>query len=108
VSLFDQLIANVDRHLNNLLVTKDFDVRLIDHSRSFRINRTPDKPDSLQRFSQSLLDGIKRLEKKDLKKRAGKYLLDEQIDRLLQRRDAILALAKKRIAEKGEAAVIYQ
>jgi hypothetical protein len=108
VSLFDQLIANVDRHLNNLLVTKDFDVRLIDHSRSFRTRSTLDKPGDLRQFSRSLLDGIQKLEKKELKKRAGKYLLDEQIDRLLTRRDAILALAKKLIAEKGEAAVIYQ
>ena len=107
VRLFDQLIANVDRHLNNMLVTKDFDVRLIDHSRSFRTNRDLARPDDLERFSRALLDGIQQLEKKDLKKRAGRYLRDEQIDRLLQRRDAILALAKKRIAEKGEAAVIY-
>jgi hypothetical protein len=107
VRLFDQLIANVDRHLNNILVTKEFDVRLIDHSRSFRPNRELAKADDLQRFSQTLLDGIKRLEKNDVKKRTGRYLTDAQIDRLLQRRDAILALAKKRVAEKGEAAVIY-
>jgi hypothetical protein len=108
VRLFDQLIANVDRHLNNILVTKDFDVRLIDHSRSFRTNREPARPDDLQRFSRALLAGIKRLEKADIKKRAGRYLRDEQIDRMLQRRDAILALVQKRIAEKGEAAVLYE
>ena len=107
VRLFDQLISNVDRHLKNIVITKDFEARLIDHSRSFRTNRQLAKPDDLTRFSKSLLEGIQRLEKNDLKKKVGRYLTDAQIERLLQRRDAILELAKKRVAEKGEAAVIY-
>jgi hypothetical protein len=106
--LFDQLIANVDRHLRNILVTKEFNLRLIDHSRAFRINSSLRDPDSLLRFSRSLLEGITRLEKKDLQTRLGKYLTPGQIDRMLKRRDAILELAKKRVAEKGEAAVLYK
>ena len=106
--LFDQLIANADRNLGNILITGDFQIRLIDHSRSFRSNRSLTKPETLLRFSRSLLDGISRLEKKDLQKRVGNYLTSGQIDRLLQRRDAILALAKKRVAEKGEATVLYK
>jgi hypothetical protein len=106
--LFDELIANVDRHLKNILITKDFQIRLIDHSRSFRINRSLRKPDELQRFSRTLLDSITRLQKKDVQTSAGKYLTSGQIDRLFQRRDAIVALAKKRVAEKGEAAVLYK
>lgn len=107
VRLFDQLIANVDRHLKNMFVTKDFDVRLIDHSRSFRTNRELKKPEDLPRFSQALLDGIQRLEQKDLRSKVGRWLTAAQIQRLLQRRDAILALAKKLVAERGAAAVIY-
>jgi transcription termination factor NusB len=106
--LFDQLIANVDRHLKNILVTKEFKLRLIDHSRAFRINRSLPKPELLTRFSRSLLEGIKKLEKKDLQKQVGKYLTSGQIDRLLSRRDAILALAAKHVKEKGEAAVLYR
>ena len=106
--LFDQLIANVDRHLKNILVTKEYKLRLIDHSRAFRINRAPLKPELLTRFSRSLLEGIKKLEKKDLQKQVGKYLTSGQIDRLLSRRDAILALAEKHVKEKGEAAVLYK
>ena len=33
---FDNLIANEDRHANNILITKDWRLYLIDHSRSFR------------------------------------------------------------------------
>jgi hypothetical protein len=106
--LFDQLIANADRNLGNILITPDFQIRLIDHSRSFRVNRDLTKPETLLRFSRSLLEGITRLEKKDLQRRVGDYLTSGQIDRLLQRRDAILALARKRVAEKGEAAVLFK
>ena len=37
--LFDDLIANVDRHLNNALVTADQRLVLIDHSKTFNISR---------------------------------------------------------------------
>lgn len=106
--LFDQLIANVDRHLKNILVTKEFKLRLIDHSRAFREKRSLPKPELLTRFSRSLLEGIKKLEKKDLQKQVGRYLSAGQIERLLRRRDAILALAAKHVKEKGEAAVLYK
>jgi len=105
--LFDQLIYNVDRHANNILITQDFHLRLIDHSRSFRPQKALRNPEQLTRFSKSLLEGLERLEYADLRKRTGRYLTDSQIKTMLERRDAILALARKLVAERGEAAVIY-
>ena len=105
--LFDALIFNVDRHANNILVTHDFQLRLIDHSRSFRPQRQLRDPQLLTRFSKSLLEGLGRLELQDLRKRLNRYLSAAQINGLLQRRDAILDLARTRVAELGEAAVIY-
>jgi hypothetical protein len=105
--LFDELIANVDRHLNNVKITADFDLRLIDHSRSFRDTRELRQPERLTRFSRSLLDGIATLEYQELRKRTVRWLEDGQIRAVLARRDAIVELARKAIAEKGEAAVIY-
>jgi hypothetical protein len=107
MKLFDQLIYNVDRHANNILITQDFHLRLIDHSRSFRAQKALRNPEVLTRFSKSLLEGIEKLDYQTLKKQVGRYLIDGQIKTLLDRRDAILALAKKMVAEKGEAAVIY-
>ena len=34
--LRDDFIYNTDRHLDNLLITEDWKIRLIDHSRTFR------------------------------------------------------------------------
>ena len=107
MKLFDQLIYNVDRHSNNILITQDFHLRLIDHSRSFRAQKALRNPEQLTRFSKSLLEGLQKLDYQTLKKQVSKYLIDGQIKTVIDRRDAILALAKKLVAEKGEAAVIY-
>ncbi|MGH9257942.1 MAG: hypothetical protein ACRD3C_25560 [Vicinamibacterales bacterium] len=108
VRLFDNLIYNTDRHLNNILVTKDFQIRLIDHSRSFRSFEQLRTPEVLPRFSRSLLEGLQKLEEKDLTEKLGRnYLTPFQIRALLKRRDAIVELARKRVAERGEAAVLY-
>jgi hypothetical protein len=37
--LFDDLIANIDRHLNNAMVSPDYRLILIDNSKTFRQNR---------------------------------------------------------------------
>lgn len=105
--LFDELIYNVDRHANNVLITEDFDLRLIDHSRAFRPYDKLKSPELLTQFSRELLEGIKKLDYQDLRKRVGRYLQNGQIQALIKRRDLILALAQKLIKERGEAAVLY-
>jgi hypothetical protein len=105
--LFDQLIANVDRHMNNILITADWDLRLIDHSRSFRSTKELKDPRLFTRFSRDLVEGIKKLEYQDMKKKVGKYLMDEQIKTMLIRRDLILKLVSERVAAVGEAKALY-
>ena len=36
VRLFDQLIYNIDRNLGNLMITNDWTIWAIDHTRAFR------------------------------------------------------------------------
>ena len=105
--LFDQLIANVDRHMKNILITADWDLRLIDHSRSFRSTKELKDPSLFTRFSRDLVEGIKKLEYQDMRKKVGKYLMDEQIKAMLVRRDLILKLVDARVAALGEAKVFY-
>jgi len=105
--LFDQLIANVDRHMNNILITADFDLRLIDHSRSFRTTKELSDPKLFTRFSRDLVEGIKKLEYQDLRKKTGKYIMDDQIRSMLVRRDLILKLVSERVAALGEAKALY-
>ena len=59
--------------MNNLLITKDWQVRLIDHSRSFRVEQWLDQPEKLTRFSRWLLNALRKLDPKEVKKRMGRY-----------------------------------
>lgn len=105
--LFDALICNTDRNPSNILVTQAFQLRLIDHSRAFRPRPDIARPEQLTRFSQALLDGLGRLTQDALTSRAARYLTPAQIAALLQRRDALLDLARTMVARRGAAAVIY-
>ena len=107
VQLFDNLIYNIDRHSNNIYITTNWDVILIDHSRSFRPFNELRTESELRRFSKSLLAALETLDRATLDKRMSKYLEGPQIEALLKRRDAILARARRLVAEQGEAAVLF-
>ena len=107
IRLFDNLIYNVDRNLNNILVTESWQVILIDHSRSFRSINELQSPNSMIRFSRSLLEAIEKLDEKTLEERLRPYLTASQISAVLERRDLILEMARDRIAESGAEAVLY-
>src|SRR5215813_3644221 len=108
IRMFDNLIYNTDRHMNNLLITDDWKIRLIDHSRTFRPFEQLKDPKQLTRFSRSLLEKMEALNEPLLKEHLGNYLTPYQIQGLLKRRDAMVALSKKLIAEKGAGAVLYR
>ena len=106
--LWDNLIYNTDRNMGNLLITEDWKLRLIDHSRTFRPFDQLKDPNALTIFSRSLLAKLEELNEPVLKEHLGKYLTPYQIQGLLKRRDAILARSKELIAAKGAGAVLYQ
>jgi hypothetical protein len=101
VRLFDQLIANIDRNLGNLIITKDWRLWPIDHTRAFRTNRQLKTPGNVTRVERGVLERMKALNRETLRKETGKYLTTFQIDAVLARRDAIV----KRIDELGPGAV---
>jgi hypothetical protein len=108
IRLWDNLIYNTDRNMGNLLITSDWQIRLIDHSRTFRPFDQLKDPKQLTIFSRKLLANIKQLDEPMLKEHLSKYLSPAQINGILKRRDAIVALADKMMAEKGAGAVLYQ
>lgn len=108
VRLFHQLIHDTDfNNINNVLVTPDFHILVIDSSRGFYLDRKLRNEDALERFSQSLLDRVEKLEKESLKEALGEWLSGAQITALLHRRDQILDLVQRRVAEQGAEAVLF-
>ena len=90
VRLFDQLIANTDRNLGNLLITSDWRIWPIDHTRAFRLNKEPKSVNNVTRCDRGVLDRLKALDKETLKKSLRDVLTGDEIDAVLARRDAIV------------------
>jgi hypothetical protein len=95
VRVFDNLIYNIDRNLGNLLITPEWQLIMIDHTRCFKSLGELVHPKDLTFFSMSLMESLKGLNRKDCEERCGKYLTGLEISAMLERRDKILALFQK-------------
>lgn len=116
---FDNLIANEDRHRRNYLITEDWRLILIDHSRSFRTSKAFTKkliydenykegPKFIMaELPRKFVENLKALDFKVIKDLVAEYLTDEEINTTLIRRDLIIAWLDKRIKEMGEERVLY-
>jgi hypothetical protein len=91
VHMFDQLIYNVDRNMGNLIITKDWRLWAIDHTRAFRTHDTPKSPLIISRCDRRVFEALKRLDKDTLKREMGNFIDEWQIRSLLARRDVIVA-----------------
>jgi hypothetical protein len=105
--VFDELIQNRDRNMGNLLWTIDWKMWLIDHTRAFRTGDELLKPAVLERVERTLYQNIRGLTKETLANAVGRALSDYEMEKLLKRRDRIVTLFEARIAERGEARVVY-
>ena len=105
--VFDALIANTDRNVGNLLWTTDGKMWMIDHTRAFRMQGTLSAPQLLQRCDRDLLSAIRKLSAEQLKKAMGTSLNSMEIEALLARRDVIVKLFEEKIAQRTEAAVLF-
>lgn len=90
IRVFDQLIYNMDRSQENLLITKDWKVWMIDHTRSFRKWPTLRKPEAITHCNPDLFRALKELRRADVVREIGELVNDEEIDALMARRDLIV------------------
>ena len=116
---FDNLISNEDRHQRNYLIMDDWRMILIDHSRSFRTTKKfttkliydekyKEGPNFIMaELPRAFVEGLKALTPEVIRQVVGEYLTDAEIAATMARRDLIIAWLDKRIAELGEAKVLY-
>jgi len=95
IRIFDQLIYNVDRNMGNLIITKDWNVWAIDHTRAFRLHKELKNPASITRCDKAVFDGLKHLDSTKLKAATDDFLSEWERDAILARRDAIVAILEK-------------
>jgi hypothetical protein len=80
---------------------------MIDFSRAFRPHKKLRNPEILQRCDRKLLANIRKLNKALLEEKLRPYLTRYNIEALLFRRDEIVKFFDDQIAQKGEAAVLF-
>ena len=106
--VFDELISNRDRNMGNLMWTTDWKMWMIDHTRAFRLGDDLQRPAALLRVERSLLENMRRLTAEEMAKAVGSYLTRAEVGAVIERRDVIVKLFDAKIAERGEASVLYR
>jgi hypothetical protein len=117
--LFDDLIANIDRHLNNAMVSPDHQLLLIDNSKTFRYQKTllnnlnasgtgthakfwnvaydAARESYETRYPSSLIERLRRVSEDEIEKAIKPYVWGQNRAQVLERRALIL----RRIDELG-------
>ncbi len=107
VRVFNELVYNTDPNLGNLLITGDWQIRLIDFTRAFRRWTRLRAPGNLQpKIDRRVYEGLQGLDQETLTRVMDGVLTKPQIKSILARRDLILEYFDGEIAQKGEASVI--
>jgi hypothetical protein len=106
VRVFDQLIYNTDRNLQNLLIDENYHIWMIDHTRAFRMHTTLREKKELAMCDRALLAHLRKLTAADLEP-LKPYLNSSEIKGILGRRDKIVQFFDEQVAAKGESAVLY-
>lgn len=101
VRLFDQLIYNVDRNLGNLVITSDWRIWAIDHTRGFRRYHDLKSAQNITTCDRQVLERLQALDLRTLRTTMKDFLGEFEIQSMLARRDKIVA----RLASLGPGAL---
>jgi hypothetical protein len=104
---FDCLIANTDRNQGNLLIDSEWNIWLIDHTRSFRRTTRLLDVDRLGSCERRLWTALNELDEETLTQRLDPYLERLEITNLLRRRLHLIRHFEQLIERNGEEAVLF-
>lgn len=106
LGVFDNLIANGDRNPGNLVIDAAWKVWFIDHTRSFSGHRELRHPERITGCERRLWEKLRTIPASEigarLRPHTGPYLTA-----LLERRALLIEEIERQIAERGEAAVLF-
>jgi hypothetical protein len=107
VRVFHELIYDTDPNMTNLLISKDWQIWIIDFTRAFRLMKDLRNAKNLTQCDRKLLARIRGLDKSTLKPKLSRWLTGPEIDGLAARAAKIAEHFDREIASRGEAAVLY-
>ena len=104
---FDLLIRNIDRHSRNINWDNDWNLWLIDHTRSLAKDATLRKEKSFTGCSRDLFQAIRGLSKSEVGAALDPYLGNFEIKALLKRRDKLVKMIEGEIKKQGEDKILF-
>ena len=113
---WDNLIANGDRNWGDILITEDWRIILIDHSRTFQASKKHTKKliykgkgedEPIRELPRAFVERLKSLTFKKIREAVGEYLKDKEIEAVLTRRDLILKEVDRLIKKFSEDKFLY-
>jgi hypothetical protein len=113
---WDNLIANEDRNWGDILITEDWRIILIDHSRTFRTSKKSKKEliyegerenEPIMELPRTFVENLKGLTFETVRDAVGEYLKDIEIEAVLIRRDLMLREIERLIEKFGEDKFLY-
>jgi len=107
IRVFDQLIYDTDPNLTNVLITDDWKIWRIDFTRAFRVYKKLRNPEDITMCDKALLDKLKKLDEDEVLDATKGSLSKGEVKAVMARRDVIVDMVDKLVAEKGAANVLY-
>jgi hypothetical protein len=107
VRVWHELIYDTDPNLTNLLITKDWQLWIIDFTRAFRLYKELLDPKDLVQCDRKLLAKLRTLDRDVLREKLSRWLTKSEINGLVARAGDIVGFFDKEAAAKGEGAVLY-
>jgi hypothetical protein len=104
--LFDNFIYNVDRNGGNILVTPDYELVMIDHTRGFQEKNDIMDPGRFNLVNEDTWEIFQNLTDDAIRDAVRPYLSPQEMNPLLRRHEAIIQYVEGLIAERGRAAVV--
>jgi hypothetical protein len=107
VRVLDQLVYDNDPNLTNVLIGENWKIWRVDFTRAFRLSKDLRDPKDAEHCDRQLLEKLKALDGNELAAKTKGYLTKDEVKAVMARRDKIVALLQKLIAERGESEVLY-
>ena len=104
--MFDNLIYNKDPNLGNWLKDPEWNLILIDHSRSFTTGK--EMAHEMQRVDAALWDKMKGLTAESLSGALSNWLNEKELKAVIERRDKMAEVIEKLVKTKGEDATFIK
>ena len=106
--VFDNLIYNFDRNPGNMLLDPRGKVWFVDHTRAFKKLPVLRNRDDIQVVERQLWENLQALDSAVVRERLEPYIDAPEIGALMARRDKLVKLIAKRIAQHGEQAILFE